>query len=86
MPMESNPFPLELPLHTRQTNLNGLLKFRREEDNLHREGFAQQSSKSVCHSPYPSEPLIESRPCPDETEEFFLQQKKSISNSMNHVA
>ena len=65
----TSPLPLE-------SNLNGPLKIRSEKENIHREGSEQQSSKSVCHSPYRSEPLVESRSCPDDTEELFLQQRK----------
>lgn len=63
-----------------ETDLNGPLKIRGEEDNIHREGSEQQSSKSVCHSPYRSEPLVESRSCPDDMEELFLQQRKKKVN------
>lgn len=63
-----------------EPDLNGPLKIRGEEDNIHREGSEQQSSKSVCHSPYRSEPLVESRSCPDDMEELFLQQRKKKVN------
>ena len=43
-------------------------------ENIHRQGSEQQPRRSECHSSCRYEPLVDSRSCPDETEDVFLRR------------